>query len=329
MSGPTPAQGYAALTEAEQVAIVRGTAEHAAPAFGLDPATIQLVLHAFNTTFSAHRDDGGAKVAMRVNTNSLSTPAHVIAQSAWVRDLANDTGIRLPVPLLTTDGATHVVIDGRIVTVSTWLEGDDVGECEAVHAHALGRTMALMHEHAQRWRLPEGAHLDTFDDPFFGDEDRLTAACAGRPDAALLSDALDRCSTAVAEEAQAHEQHIIHGDLHGGNLKWHQGELAVFDFDDCGIATPTLDLAIATFYLRRSDPAVEAALREGYTEVRSLPEAATDHDTFEAIVASRQFLLANDLLRSSTPEFREMAVGYLDTTLDRLTRWRTTGTFRL
>lgn len=324
MSTGLPA-GYASLTADEQVRHLRGLAERAAPDFGIEPVSVELVLHAFNTTFKV-TDGSGSTVAVRVNTNSFSTAADVVAQSAWMRDLARDTAIQVPVPRSTVDGISYVQLEGHLITAASWLEGPDVGECGSVQAHELGRTMALMHDHAAGWRLPDGGHLDSFTDPLFGDEDRLRDAYAERPaDLALLDEAFARCSAAITQAASTEPAHVIHGDLHGGNLKWHESRLAVFDFDDCGIATPSLDLAIATFYLRRLDPSVEEALRAGYDEVRGLPQPAD----FEAIVASRQFLLANDLLRSSTPEFRDQAAAYLDTTIDRLTRWRESGRFTL
>lgn len=326
---PPPPTPYASLTEEQQVAHLREVAEQGAREFGIEPTAIELVLHGFNTTFKVTGRDG-VPVAMRVNTNSLSTPAHVVAQSAWMADLARDTDLRLPVPRLTMDGSPFAAIDDRLVTVASWLEGENVGVCEPVHAHLLGRLMATMHDHAQHWQLPSDGHLDVFSDPFFGDEDRLSTACDDRPDVDVLRRAVRRCSEALTSDASTGSAHIVHADLHGGNLKWtagpgEVGTLSVFDFDDCGIATEALDLAIATFYLRRSDPEVETALRQGYAEIRALPEL----EDLEALVAGRQLLLANDLLRSSTPEFQRMAIGYLDTTLERLTRWEESGHFRL
>ncbi len=78
----------------------------------------------------------------------------------------------------------------------------------------------------------------------------------------------------------------LHADLHGGNLKWHEGQLAVFDFDDCGLGVPALDLAVAVFYLRGDDPQLEGALTAGYAEVRPLPDVDPGH--FEAMIAARQ-----------------------------------------
>lgn len=131
----------------------------------------------------------------------------------------------------------------------------------------------------------------------------------------------------MAEAAAAEPAIVVHGDLHGGNLKWHEGRLAVFDFDDCGVAVRTLDLAISTFYLRKGSEEVEEALRRGYSSVLDLPDL--DPGSFEALVASRQLLLANDLLRTSNAELKELADEYLDRTMTRLRRWQEIGRFTL
>jgi Ser/Thr protein kinase RdoA (MazF antagonist) len=117
----------------------------------------------------------------------------------------------------------------------------------------------------------------------------------------------------------------LHADLHGGNLKWHEGRLAVFDFDDCGLGLPALDLAVAAFYLRGNDPALERALTAGYVETASLPDVDPAH--FEAMVAARQLLLANSLLATSTAELRREAGLYLGVTVGRMRHWLETGTF--
>lgn len=329
--GRVTASGYAALTTEEQVELLRGVAREGARSFGVDPVEVQLVAHAFNTTFRVEGADG-ERVAVRVNTNSLSTPAHITAQHAWMRALARDTDLRLPVPLRTGAGRDFAVVPSHghsyRVVAAGWLDGDEVGECDAVQARALGRAMATMHAHAEAWTMPEDGDLSAFTDPYFGDEDRLREAYSDRlEDLALVEWALERCQTAMTGAAEASRPIVVHGDLHGGNLMWHEGGLGVLDFDDCGIAVPALDLAVATFYLRGADPQVEDALRAGYSETRELP--GDERGDFEALVAARQLLLANDLLQSRTAELRALSVTYLDRTVDRLSRWRGTGRFTL
>jgi len=327
----SPEEGYASLTSDEQVTLLRSVARTGSARFGLDVETIELVRHEFNTTFRV-ADTAGRVTAVRVNTNSVSTPEHVIAQHAWMRALAAETPLRLPIPLRTVAGEDLALVPTPhgtfMVVAATWLDGEDVEDCDARQAGALGRAMATMHTHAAGWDVPPGGRLTDFSDPYFGDEDRLTLAFpVDSREAELVRWSLQRCQDAILSAELDSPPVVVHGDLHGGNLKWHRDELAVFDFDDCGIASPALDLAIATFYLRGSDARVEAALRAGYVEVKPLPEVTTP--VFEALVASRQLLLANDLLRSRTEHLRAQARGYLDRTVDRLAHWRESGHFSL
>ena len=81
---------YAALDEEGQVEVLRRVALVAAERFGLVVRDLALVLHAYNTTFRLDTDDG-RRLALRVNTNSKSTPAHIAAQQAWLHALATET----------------------------------------------------------------------------------------------------------------------------------------------------------------------------------------------------------------------------------------------
>lgn len=320
---------YASLTSDQQVELLRMVATRGALEFRLEPVDLDLVLHGFNTTFKVTGSDG-VPVALRVNTNSFSTLANITVQCAWTRALATDTDVRVPDPLRTFAGADAAVVSGGdqefIVTAASWLDGDDVGQCATEQAHALGRAMATMHEHAATFVIPEGGELSTFTDPFYGDADHLRPAYTDRSeDLALVEWAWGRCLKAMRDVAESEPSIVIHGDLHGGNLKWHDGSLAVFDFDDCGLGTAILDLAIAVFYLRGEDSTLEGALRAGYAEVRAIPSC--EPAVFDAMVAHRQLLLANDLLRTQTPEFKDMQSDYLDTTVSRLSRWRESGSF--
>ena len=260
---------YAALDEDAQVEVLRRVAVAAAEAFGLGVRHLALVLHAYNTTFRLDTDDG-RRLALRVNTNSQSTPANIAAQQAWLHALARDTDVLVPDPVAAPGGAWEVAVDcpewgGPLhATVASWLEGDDVGECDEEQALALGRTMALLHDHAEGFALPAGGRPAAV---------RRAALPRRRPARGRGADAerprrghrrgAGRCRAPVRGGLRRARPIVLHADLHGGNLKWHEGRLAVFDLDDAGFGVPALDLAISTFYLRAADPAVEAALRHG------------------------------------------------------------------
>ncbi|HET7761147.1 MAG TPA: phosphotransferase [Phycicoccus sp.] len=322
------ADAYAALGTEAQVEVLRRVALEAVEEYALPVHRMELVLHGFNTTFRVDAADGRT-LALRVNTNSVSTAAHLAAQQAWVHALARDTDVVVPDAVPTPDGRTAVAVPcaetGRdlLVVVNTWLDGPDVGQCDARTARALGRVMAALHEHAEGFALPEGTELPRFDEPLFGDENRLEGAGAlGADGRAVVDEAFARARAAFAELYRDAALVALHADLHGGNLKDQGDRLAVFDFDDSGMGVPLLDLAVATFYLRGSDPEVEDALRAGYAEVRPLP---TGEEHLEALVASRQLLLANSLLTTSTAQWRARAEEYLGTTVARLEHWMRSG----
>ncbi|WP_167305958.1 phosphotransferase enzyme family protein [Nocardioides euryhalodurans] len=322
---------YRDLPEDQQVAALRTAAATAAERFGLEVTGLEVAAHAFNTTFAVDTKEG-ERVALRVNTGSQSGPENVVAQQEWQRGIAAETDVLVPVPLLTPDGAWSVEVASEayggplLVTGASWLEGPDVDEPDAEVARELGRAMARLHLQAEAWSLPDGAAMPVFDTPLFGDEDLLASAEGLDDDGRAV---LDRARE-VADEGfgalfDGASLRPLHADLHGGNLKWHAGRLAVFDFDDCGLGLPELDLAISAFYLRDVDPAPEQAMWEGYADVT--PPPVVDPAHFEAMVASRQLLLANSLLASSNAELRGEAEDYLGVSVRRLARWLATGTF--
>lgn len=322
---------YRDLSDEEQVALLRPAAAAGAVAFGLDSAALELVAHAFNTTFAVVGRDG-QRHALRVHTNSVSTPAHVVAQQTWQHDLSSAAALLVPQPLRTLDGTWYAQVDAPhvgaslLVTAATWLEGPDVGDVDTVTARELGRTMARLHEHAASWTPPPDGELPVFDDPLFGDADLLDSAPGLSAEGHTVIDrAREVARGAYAVLHAGACLRPVHADLHGGNLKRSGDRLAVFDFDDSGLGLPVVDLAVTTFYLRDGDPGPEQALLDGYVEVASLPEVEPDH--FEALVAARQLLLGNSLLASTTSALRSEAEEYLTVTVDRLRHWLATGAF--
>ncbi|MCR8670585.1 phosphotransferase enzyme family protein [Agrococcus sp. HG114] len=323
--------GYHELGEAEQVEALRPVALAAAAAFGLEAERLEPVLHGYNTTFAVD-ERGGRRVALRVGTNSHSTPEHAAAQQAWISAIAAGTPVLVPEPLRAVDGRWFAEVDAPplerrvLVTAASWLDGADAEELGPDAARALGRAMAELHAQAEHWRPPAGTSLPRLDAPLFGDDDLLaTAPGLAAEERAVLDTARSRAADAFARLHRGATLRPLHADLHGGNLKWHAGRLAVFDFDDCGLGLPVLDLAISAFYLRGGDDAAERAMREGYAGRLPLPDV--DPADFEALVAARQLLLANALLASSTASLRERAEPYLRTAVARLRWWLETGAF--
>ena len=322
---------YVDLSDAEQIEVLRAAALEAAGRFGLDVVRCEVTAHAYNTTFAV-QTSAGTRYALRVGTNSHSTVSNVVAQQAWQRAIAATTDVFVAEPVATPDDQWYVHADseafGRplLVTAASWLDGPDIDELDAAASYELGRTMALLHQQSRGWALPADGSMPRFETPLFGDEDLLRSASGLKPaQREVVDQALETTTAAFAAVYDGALVRPLHADLHGGNLKWAGNRLAVFDFDDCGLGVPELDLAITTFYLRAGDPEPERALQAGYGEVAPVPQVDPGH--FEAMVAARQLLLANSLLASTTSDLRAEAQRYLHVAVDRLGHWLQTGVF--
>ena len=240
-----PAASYTDLDGDGQVEVLRPVARQAAATFGLEVRELTLVLHAYNTTFRLDTADG-RRLALRVNTNSHSSTANIAAQQAWLHALATETDVRVPDPVRALDGGWDVAVDCPTWGGPLHVDGGDLARGRRRGGVRRG---AGLRARARRWPRctttprrsgsPTAATLPLFDEPLFGDENLLLevlpvarAGCRGAHRGARASAGGDSRSSTPGSRPV-----VLHADLHGGNLKWHDGRLAVFDLDDAGIGS--------------------------------------------------------------------------------------------
>lgn len=325
-------QRYEDLTTGGQVHRLRQVALAAIESYPFEVGRLRLLLHEYNTTFRVDTADG-RRFALRINTNSLKSEANLDAEIGWLDAIARETDVTVPAPQRTSDGRLHTEVwfeplqRSLPVVVMSWLPGRDLDDRSHDGYRALGRTMAHLHEHALTWTPPAGAEFPAHDDVLFDIPNVLATDHHLLTDTsrAVFAEALERGQQAYADVLAAGPVIPIHADLHGGNAKWLHGRLAVFDFDDAAVGAPAQDLAISAYYLR-DDLDGEQAMLDGYAEVRPLPD--TSPDCFEAMVAARNVLLANEVLRMSTADMREIAPVFISNSVLRLRSFLDTGIYR-
>lgn len=113
--------------------------------------------------------------------------------------------------------------------------------------------------------------------------------------------------------------HIIHADFHGWNLMWHEDQLYIFDFDDCGYGVEAQDIAVALYYL--DTPEQDVALLDGYKSIRPLPTYS--ENAMKALLLQRRLLLLNYLYETKNAEHKEMLPAYLEKTIERVSTFLT------
>jgi len=328
-----PRPDFAGLTRRQQLGRVRQSAMQALDRFGIEAAELRLINHEFNTTYRV-RTKAGADLALRINLNSAYDLDQVAAEASWVEALADHDDFDVPQLVRTPDGAPAVAIEcdglerARPAVLYSWLPGFDLGDRGgAPQYRQLGHAMASLHAHSSTWDPKRSASRPTMTAVLLDDPDRLRVehpfvSAANRR---YLTSVLDELDQVLAPIFSGPTQ-LVHGDLHGANLKWNRGRLGVFDFDDCGYYAPLQDLAIAAYYVR-DEPRLEAAMFDGYQDRRPLPEHTTAQ--FEGLVASRNLLLLNYVLGSLTAEMADFAPSYVETTVQRLRSYEKTGRFVL
>lgn len=316
---------FADLGHRRQLDRLRELAREAWSHYGEPASRIRLFRHGFNSTYSV-QTDSGERYALRLNVNSVHDLAGIRTELAWVRALAVETDLSVPRPRLTPDGRDHVVLStpdfGRnVVAVAYhWLPGPDVEDrANPEIMQAMGRAIRTLHEHGAAFRLPEGCAVQTSLEPLIGIPNRLHEV----PSQEVVHTVLDRAQRVIDRLAQEPPR-LTHFDVHFSNVKWYRGQLTVFDFDDCLMSWPLMDIAQSLYYVRQQEPGLEweAELWRGYgSGLEVVPE------DLEALVAGRQLLLLNDLLGSNTHELRAMIPRYLEVTTQRLEHYLSTGKF--
>lgn len=137
-----------------------------------------------------------------------------------------------------------------------------------------GKLLGAMHRAAESFK-PEGPLRPPWTDPIFDVE--LSAAEASDPE---LFRRVGEVRAACAAHRAGGTGLLIHQDAHFGNLHvTDDGQISIFDFDDCAYGTPTHDIAIVLFYwlMGRGEEQHSAARRfvthflRGYERHRTLP----------------------------------------------------------
>ena len=279
----------------------------------------------YNATLKVEATDGRL-FALRINTNSPRTPENLRAEIAFVRFLAEDGRVKVPHPIENIDGDFYTSIlhdaSGRMFhcVLYSWILGEELeDEPTDEQLYALGAAMATMHLVAPGFTLPDGSVLPTFDDPLWWTEDFLLSEKSVLETEArdLISRALSAIKSGVAKYYENAAPRMIHADLHGGNVLWHEGGLSVIDFDDCGLGLPLQDLATAIYYL--DTPEQDAAFRRGYESIAPIPECSERE--MKMLFLQRRIILLNYLYETSNLEHKSMIPEYQEETLRRIRKF--------
>jgi Ser/Thr protein kinase RdoA (MazF antagonist) len=315
------------LSPEEQQQSLATFAHELLKSYGISNAKVSCINFGFNATYSVETETG-VKYALRINVNSAKTINNLLAEIEWVRHLNRTAGINTPTPIATLKdefivSSIHPESGLTLFAVMySWLEGEEIGDEPTLdQLHEVGKTIALLHQDSSNFVLSSQAELPTFDDFFWSTEDFLFSEKSKLSPAekSLLQEAHDLIMEFTRDLFKSSPVHIIHADVHGWNLMWHEGKLSIFDFDDCGFGVEAQDIAVALYYL--DTPEQDQALLAGYTSVKPLPNYSDN--AMKALLLHRRLLLLNYLYETKNQEEKEWLPACLEKSLERASTFLT------
>ncbi|MFZ4507897.1 MAG: phosphotransferase enzyme family protein [Fimbriimonas sp.] len=308
---------FAALSNRQQIGLVRRALVKILPSH----SSLSLATHSFNTTFRLQI--GSDSFAIRVNINSQRTPSEVRGEVALVEVLAESGEVHVPRPAPIFDGSpiTFVSVPGfevpRPVVAYEWLSGRHFADSPRLW-HRVGSSLRAIQRATKDLELPDGCERPVLKDVLDG--------LLWRLEGAEFSEAL-AIANAALESLNHQPRQLLHFDLHPGNLKVHEDQVSVFDFDDSVWSWTAADVAQSLFYARSARNSRESE-SEFWRGFGLKPEdLGTSMSQIEALVAGRALLLADDLAGTINAELREMIPRYLEVTRKRIRHFLSTGVF--
>lgn len=275
--------------------------------FGIAPeADLRFVNRRENVVFRVTSDAGDW--ALKVHRAGYHTDSEIESESAFLQSLAG-AGVGVARPLRRVDGSHVAHVRGAggetvQVSVQEWLPAaTPLGSSpdtftgrsrpSAADLRELGRTIALLHDCAQRSGAPAGYDRHAWDaaglcgpDALWGRAVDLPALSAEqRSTLGRAEDAVARALAGLDRSAAAYGP--IHADLTMENVLVSDGRIVVIDFDDCGQGWYLFDLATACFFLTGHPQCDElvAAVLDGYRSQR--PLTRRDVEAWQPLLLAR------------------------------------------
>ena len=198
-------------------------------------------------------------------------------------------GVAVPQPVASRAGRFFEVLDGRQVSVLTWLPGKPLGASGQPLVvpdrlgtfERFGRLIASLHSAADHWPPPAGFTRQAWnlegllgeqpqwgrfwDSPYLNSEQRIA-----------LADVRTKLRSIL--RSRSFDEGLIHADLVCENILLDGQTIQIIDFDDFGRGFRLQDLATALvkFEAEPDFPDLRAALCRGYESLRPLDWAGVD-----------------------------------------------------
>lgn len=300
---------FVGMTEEQKVRRLCLMAEAGLWEYDLAECRVSFLGQSFNAIFRVE-DRTGEPYVLRIHRLNTYGAAELRSEFVWLQAIRRDTDLLVCEPVVNrhedavTELAVHDVPGPHYCTLLRWNPGRPLDDHAPTYHYAMmGELMAGLHNHSSRF-VP----LPGFVRPRRGlghapECVRMISPLTSSgliPTGALgvlqrVADRIDRTLAGLGEHPDVFG--LIHADMHGGNVLFHEGTVRAIDFDGCAWGHYMYDLATAIYHLR---PRCIPAFLEGYQQVRCWP--GSDLENLDTFVALRMLDQLAYHLSAATPD---------------------------
>lgn len=192
----------------------------------------------------------GTFYMLKITHTARNSPEHLMGELEWLNYLAdNGVAVSRAVPSIHQRMIESIpAADGQFLAVSyEKAPGKSIGP-EEWHEEMFrkwGQALGRMHSLAKQYRPSNPA----FKRREWHEEDAFNLQVYIPADQSRVLEAFEELMERLhALPTSADSYGLIHIDLHQFNFFWHDGEIVVFDFDDCMYGWFVADIAMAVYY---------------------------------------------------------------------------------
>lgn len=302
---------------------LRKLAQTALVAYGLDDAHLSFIQYADNIIyrvdmpgFAVASGNAGPYTLNRylLRIHAIDNAEAITSELTWLAALDQEAGLPVPAPVPTLDGQLLVTIttpeipQGRVISLMRWLDGQRLYKgLRPKHLKAMGQVVAQLHAFSADWQPPAGFARPKWNwnsqlggSMFAYSREELIASMPPQFQLPFqtVSQEAGRVMESLGTGPDAYG--LIHADLYPENVLFKAGKAYPIDFEDCGYGYWMWDIAVALCqWAWNADwEQMRDAFREGYAQIRTLPEAQwAQLDLFVATQFATMLLWASAFLK--------------------------------
>lgn len=249
----------------------------------VDVQSCELAAERENIVFCV-RDIDGYAYALRFHRDGYRSADEIESELQWMAELENSE-LAVPRPVASYAGQYIETVNGRLVSLLTWLSGQPLGkastplqiEDRAGTFYRFGAALAKMHAISDSWPQPLGFTRPTWDidgltgsRPYWGPYWENPAL--NNADRQIILAARDKARDELLSNTANLDYGLIHADLVRENVLIEGVRIKFIDFDDCGTGFRLFDIATALLKnMQEPDYTIlETALLSGYRSIRAV-----------------------------------------------------------